>query len=94
LYINDITEVSVNGAKFFLYADDTGVIVTNSEYDDYKLALNKIFCEVNTWFRINLLKLNVNKTHILQFITQSTMMIMICITLGINYPPILNVSNS
>jgi hypothetical protein len=31
--------------------------------------MNKIFYEVNTWFRTNLLKLNVNKTHILQFIT-------------------------
>jgi hypothetical protein len=31
--------------------------------------VNKIFYEVNTWFRTNLLKLNVNKTHILQFIT-------------------------
>jgi hypothetical protein len=39
--------------------------VTNPEYDDYKLTVTRIFYEVNTWFRINLLKLNVNKTHIL-----------------------------
>jgi hypothetical protein len=32
--------------------------------------MDKIFCEVNTSFRINLLKLNVNSTHILQFITK------------------------
>jgi hypothetical protein len=42
LYINDITKVSVNGAKIFLYADDTSIIVTNSEYDDHKSAMNKI----------------------------------------------------
>jgi hypothetical protein len=29
--------------------------------------MTRIFDEVNTWFRINLLKLNMNKTHILQF---------------------------
>jgi hypothetical protein len=69
LYINDITKISVKGADFFLYADDTSIIVTNTEYDGYKSALNKIFYEVNTWFHTNLLKLNVNKTHILLFIT-------------------------
>jgi hypothetical protein len=69
LYINGITKVSVNGAKIFLCADDTSIIVTNSEYDGYKSAMNKILYEINTWFRTNLLKLNVNKTHILQFIT-------------------------
>jgi hypothetical protein len=47
LYINDITKVSVNGAKIVLYADNTSIIVTNSEYDDYKSAINKIFYEVN-----------------------------------------------
>lgn len=29
--------------------------------------MTRIFCEVNTWFRNNLLKLNIHKTHILQF---------------------------
>jgi hypothetical protein len=55
LYINDITKVSIIGANIFLYADDTSIIVTNPEYDDYKLTMTRIFYEVNTWFRINLL---------------------------------------
>jgi hypothetical protein len=29
--------------------------------------MTRIFDEVNTWFRINLLKLNINKIHTLQF---------------------------
>jgi hypothetical protein len=41
--------------------------VTNPKYIDYKLTMTRIFDEVNNWFRINLLKLNINKTHILQF---------------------------
>jgi hypothetical protein len=52
-----------------LYADDTSIIVTNTEYDGYKSAMNKIFYKVNTWFSTNSLKLSVNKTHFLQFIT-------------------------
>jgi hypothetical protein len=67
LYINDITKVSINGTNIFLYADDTSIIVTNPNYVNYKLTMTRIFDEVNTWFRINLLKLNINKTHILQF---------------------------
>jgi hypothetical protein len=41
--------------------------VTNPRFIDYKLTMSRISDEVNTWFRINLLKLNINKTHILQF---------------------------
>jgi hypothetical protein len=48
LYINDINKISVKGANFFLYADNTGIIVTNTEYDGYKSTMNKIFYEVNT----------------------------------------------
>jgi hypothetical protein len=53
--------------EYFLYADDTSIIVTNPNYIDYKLTMTRIFDEVSTWFRINLLKLNINKTQILQF---------------------------
>jgi hypothetical protein len=44
--------------------------VTNPNYNGYKLTPNKIFHEVNTWFRANLLKLNVRKNY-LQFITMN-----------------------
>jgi hypothetical protein len=45
------------------------IIMTNPNYNDYNLTMTRIFHEINTWFRANLLKLNINKTHILQFIT-------------------------
>jgi hypothetical protein len=62
--------VSKKGENNFLYADDTSIIVSNPDYNGYKLTLNKIFHEVNTWFRDNLLKLNI-KNHYLQFITRN-----------------------
>jgi hypothetical protein len=58
LYINDITKVPIKGVKIFLNADDTSIIVTNPEYNGYKLAMNKIFHKVNIWFKANLLTLN------------------------------------
>jgi hypothetical protein len=69
LYINDITKVSTDGTKIFLYADDTSIIVTNPDYNGYKLTMNKIFHEVSKSFKINLLSLNLKKTHYLQFKT-------------------------
>jgi hypothetical protein len=35
--------------------------VTNPEYNGYKLAMNKIFHEVKTWFKANLLTLKKKK---------------------------------
>lgn len=67
LYINDIPKISINGTNIFLYADDTSMIVTNPEYADYKSTMTRIFCNINTWFRTSLLKLNIHKTHTLQF---------------------------
>jgi hypothetical protein len=69
LFINDITKVPSKGANIFLYVDDTSIIVTNPEYNGYKLIINKTFQEVNTWFKSNLLTLNLEKTYHLQFIT-------------------------
>jgi hypothetical protein len=57
LYINDITK----GSNIFLYANDTSIIVTNPEYNGYKLIMNKMFQEVNKWFKSNLLTLNFKK---------------------------------
>jgi hypothetical protein len=55
------TKVSIDGTKIFLYADDASIIVTNPDYNGYKLAMNKIFHEVSKWFKINLLSLNLKK---------------------------------
>jgi hypothetical protein len=65
LYINDITKVSIDGTKIFLYADDTSIIVTNPDYNGYKLTMNKIFHKVSKWFKINLLSLNLKKNSLL-----------------------------
>ena len=76
LYVNDITKLSTNGAKIFLYVDDTSIIATNPDYNGYKLTMNKVFHEVSKWFKINLLSLNL-KTLITYSLKQLTKMIQI-----------------
>lgn len=65
LYINDLPKITSTDAKIFLYADDTSLIVTNPNLEDFKTTMNKIFLEVNKWFKANLLILNLKKIHCL-----------------------------
>jgi hypothetical protein len=53
----------MKGARTLLYADDTNIIVTTPDYNGYKLMLHKVFHNVNTWFRANMLNLNVEKKN-------------------------------
>ena len=67
IYINDLPNVAPIGAKIFLYADDTSIIVNSPNLENFKTQMSKIFEDVNNWFKINQLVLNLNKTHYLQF---------------------------
>jgi hypothetical protein len=61
LHINDLTKVSIKGAKICLYTNDTSIIVINPGNNGYKLTMNKIFHEATIWFRANMLNLNETK---------------------------------
>jgi len=50
-----------------LYADDTNTIVTSPNLENFETKIDKIFGDINNWFRVNQLILNYNKTHSLQF---------------------------
>ena len=71
LYINDLPRVLSHTANMVLYADDTSVIVTNPNPSDFASNVNKIFSEISTWFKNNLLSLNAKKTTYLQFRTKN-----------------------
>ena len=53
-----------------LYADDTSVIITDSNPIDFNLQANLLFHNINTWFKNNLLLLNLNRTQYLEFWTK------------------------
>jgi hypothetical protein len=58
LYINDLPKLASNNMSITLYADDTSVLVTNYDKDEYKKAMNRIFSDINEWFNSNILYLN------------------------------------
>jgi hypothetical protein len=62
-------------------ADDISFIITYPSPIEFANKLNKIFVEVNEWFRNNLLSLNLNKTTYLQFRTKNSRKLDLNITL-------------
>ena len=60
-YINDLPKITTKNAKLSPYSDDTSVIVTNPSPRDFKISMNKVFVDINEWFRTNVLSLNFKK---------------------------------
>ena len=54
------------GTKILLYADNTSIIVTSTNMENFETKTYKIFGDINNSFKINQLVLNYNKTHYLQ----------------------------
>jgi hypothetical protein len=50
-----------------LFADDTSILVKVSNLKDFQNNTINAFSCVYKWFRINLVSINVNKTHCIQF---------------------------
>ena len=54
-----------------LFADDTSVLVTDSNKKDFNTNINQSLSSLITWFNSNLLTLNFNKTHFIEFRTKN-----------------------
>jgi len=67
IYINDLPKLATIGTKILLYADDTSIIVTSSNLENFETQIDKIFGDINNWFKIKQLVFNYNKTHYLKF---------------------------
>jgi len=52
--------------------DDTSIIVTSPNLENFETKIDKIFGDINNWFKVNQLILNYNKTHYLQFNMKNT----------------------
>jgi hypothetical protein len=66
-YINDLPKTINREHNMVLYADDTSIIITDSNKLNFTTNLNRTFNKVNTWFNANLLALNFQKTQYLEF---------------------------
>ena len=72
IYINDLPNLASMGTKILLYADDTSIIVTSPNMENFEAKIYKIFGDINNWFKVKLLILDYNKTHYLQFNTKNS----------------------
>jgi len=54
-----------------LFADDTSIIITGTNRRDFNVNANQTFQYINTWFKVSLLTLNLNKTQYLEFRTKN-----------------------
>ena len=52
------------------FADDTSIVTSNSNLEDFNNNVNFVMMELINWFWGNLLTLNYDKTHFLQFLTK------------------------
>ena len=63
VYINDLPITISKIAKSVIFADDTGIIITNDDKVDFSNTLQLTMIEISSWFRSNLLTLNYDKTR-------------------------------
>ena len=76
IYINDLPSVipytvSNNNSSVVLFADDTGVIISEPRLMNFERKLNIVFQIMKEWFNSNFLLLNFDKTYYMQFITKN-----------------------
>jgi hypothetical protein len=70
IYINDISLSISRLANPILFADDTSIIMSNTNPEEFKNNINSVMTETINWFHSNFLTLNLNKTHFMQFLTK------------------------
>ena len=54
-----------------LFADDTSLLITGFNKLDFNININQSLRNIISWFNSNLLTLNFNKTHYVEFRTKN-----------------------
>ena len=68
VYINNLPNYfSKTTCNFTLYADDTTALLKRKTFSELKFTLDDTIAKINEWFENHGLKLNEDKTNILQF---------------------------
>ena len=69
--MNDFPKTVNDKTIPILFADDTSIIIKSPNSKDFQTNMVTAFNCVNKWFRVNLLSINVDKTHYIQFKTKN-----------------------
>ena len=68
LHINDLP-LNIMGLKIVFFADDMNILVSEANVDNLQYKLNNVMNELQTWFTLNSLVVNVEKTLAMSFHT-------------------------
>jgi hypothetical protein len=71
IYINDMTALINNKSTPVLFADDTSISMTHSDFTGFKNNINTVLETLNNWFNNNFLCLNFEKTQFTHFSTKN-----------------------
>jgi len=66
-YINDLPKIITKNNSIVLFADDTSLLITDSNKLDINTNINQSLHNIISWFNSNLLVLNFNKAHYVEF---------------------------
>jgi hypothetical protein len=70
IYTNDFSSFISKIAKPVLFADDTSIIMSHTNPEEFKNNIKMVLIEKINWFQSNILTMNCDKTHFLQFLTK------------------------
>jgi mannose/fructose/N-acetylgalactosamine-specific phosphotransferase system component IID len=70
IYVNDLPKTVKVKTVSILFADDTSIIVKCPNSRDFQTNMVTAFSCVNSWFKVNLLYIDVDKIHYIQFKTK------------------------
>ena len=68
LYTNDLP-LNIMGLKIVLFADDTNILVSEANMNSLQYKLNNVMNDLQAWFTLNSLVVNVEKMLAMSFHT-------------------------
>jgi hypothetical protein len=69
IYINDLAYTLRKYGTPVLFADDTSIIISSTNENEFKNNLSFVINEAATWCKSNALTLNLEETQFMQFLT-------------------------
>ena len=69
-YISDLPKAINNKSVPISFADDTSILITSPNKNYFQIKITPPFNFINEWLNTNLLSINFNKTHYIQFTTK------------------------
>jgi hypothetical protein len=72
IYINELPLRINSLSEPILFADDTTVIISNKNFEDFCMISNSVLSSIIEWFSSNKLVLNLEKTNITKFVMNNS----------------------